>query len=68
MMFLCTVASELSNYVSCHSVHFLRINTVVILLGDVTNGNPCGWFKQKWRGVRSKDVLPEVREVQEFLT
>ena len=44
MMFLCSVASELSNYDSCHSVHFLCINTVVILLGDVINGNP--WVVQ----------------------
>ena len=41
MMFLCSVASELSNYDSCHSVHFTRITTVtvVILLGDVIRGN-----------------------------
>ena len=31
MMFLCSVASGLSNYDSA----FMRINTVVILLGDV---------------------------------
>ena len=44
-MFLCSVASELSNYDSCHSVHFcLIINTVVILLGDVIRGNP--WVVQ----------------------
>ena len=34
MMFSCSVASELSNYDA-----FLRINTVVILPGDVIRGN-----------------------------
>ena len=35
-MFMCSVASELSNYDRALSVGaFLRINTVVILLGDV---------------------------------
>ena len=43
-MFLCSVASELSNYDSCQLVHFLHINTVVILLGDVIRGNP--WVVQ----------------------
>ena len=33
-MFLCSVASELSNYDSCQSVHFC------ILRGDVIRGNP----------------------------
>ena len=40
MMFLCSVASTMSSYDSCLSVHFLRINTVVILLGDVIRDNP----------------------------
>ena len=41
MMFLCSVASELSNYDSCQAVDaFLRINIVIILLGDVIRGNP----------------------------
>ena len=51
MMFLCSVPSppgtELSNYEydSCHSVGaFLRVHTVVILLGDVIRGNP--WVVQ----------------------
>ena len=45
MMFLCSVASELSNYDSCQSAYaFLHINTVVNLLGDVTRGNP--WVAQ----------------------
>ena len=40
-MFLCSVASELRQL----SVGaFLRINTVVILLGDVIRGNP--WVVQ----------------------
>ena len=45
MMFLCSVASGLSNYDSCQ-LHgaFLRINTVAILLGDVIRGNP--WVVQ----------------------
>ena len=38
MMFLCSVAPELSVGA------FLRINTVVILLGDVIRGNP--WVVQ----------------------
>ena len=37
MTFLCSVTPELSNYDSCA---FLRINTVVILLDDVSRGNP----------------------------
>jgi len=44
-MFLCSVTSdsELSNYDSCQlSVGaFLRVHTVVILLGDVIRRNPC---------------------------
>ena len=43
-MFLCRVASELSNYDSCQVGAFMRINTVVILLGDVIRGNP--WVVQ----------------------
>ena len=38
-VFLCSVASELSNHDTCQSVHFVLINTVVILLGDVIRGN-----------------------------
>ena len=48
---------------------FLRINTVVILLGDVIRDNP--WcFKQKWRGVRFERSLwePEVLKVHESWT
>ena len=44
MMFLCGVASELSNYDSCQSVHFCVLNTVVILLGGIIRGNP--WVVQ----------------------
>ena len=47
MMFLCSVASELSNYdigLVLSVGAFLRINTVVILLGDVTRDNP--WVVQ----------------------
>ena len=45
MTFLCSVTSELSNYDSCQSFGaFLRINTFVILLGDVIRGNP--WVVQ----------------------
>ena len=41
MMFSCSVASELSNYYRCQSVHFcVLINTVEILLGNVIRGNP----------------------------
>ena len=39
-MFLCSVASELSSYDSLSFGAFLRINTVVILRGDVIRGNP----------------------------
>ena len=39
MMFLCSVASELSNYDSWAVGVFLRINTVVMLLGDVIRDN-----------------------------
>ena len=40
MVFLCSVASELSNYDRALSVGaFLRINRVVILLGDVIGDN-----------------------------
>ena len=42
MMFMCSVASELSSYDSCQSVHFcVLIQLSVILLGDVIRGNPC---------------------------
>ena len=41
MMFSCSVASELSNYDSCQSVHFC---VVVILFGDVIRGKP--WVVQ----------------------
>ena len=42
-MFLCNVASELSNYDSCQSVHFCVL-IVVSLLGDVIGDNP--WVVQ----------------------
>ena len=48
---------------------FLRINTVVILLGDVIRGNP--WVVQaEWRGVRFERSLsePEVLKVHELFT
>ena len=67
MMFSCSVVSELSNYDSCMSVGaILRINTVVILLGDVIRG----WFKLKWRGVRFERSLwePELLEVHNVFT
>ena len=42
MTFLCSVTSELSNYDRALSFGaFLRINTFVILLGDVIRRNPC---------------------------
>ena len=45
MMFSCSVASELSNYDSCQSVHFCElIQYVVILVGNVIRGNP--WVVQ----------------------
>ena len=44
MMFLCSVASELSNYDKMSVSAFLRINPVVILLGDVIRHNP--WVVQ----------------------
>ena len=49
----------------------LRINTVVILLGDVIRDNP--WVVQaemEWRGVRFERSLwkPEVLKVHEFFT
>ena len=51
MTFLCSVTSELSNYDSCHSVHFCILIhlsfCLVMYLGAIR-----GWFKQKWRGVR----------------
>ena len=59
MMFLCSVASELSNYDSCQSVHFC----VVI------RGNP--WLDQaEMEGVRFERSLwePEVLKVHEFVT
>ena len=45
---------------------YLRINTVVILLGGAIRG----WFKQKWRGVRFERSLwePEVLKVHELCT
>ena len=39
-MFLCSVASELSNYDSCQSVHFCVLIQFSFLLGDVIMGNP----------------------------
>ena len=60
-MFLCSVASELSNYDTCQSVHvcvLIQLSfCLVILLGAIR-----GWFKQKWRGVRFERRLwePEV--------
>ena len=48
---------------------FLRINTVVILLGDVI-GAIRGWFRQKWMGERFERSLwePEVLKVHECFT
>ena len=48
---------------------FLRINTVVILLGDVIRDNP--WVVQaEWRGVRFERSLwePEVLKAHDFFT
>ena len=45
MMFTCSVASELSNYDSCQSVHFcVLIQLSFNLLGDAIRGNP--WVVQ----------------------
>ena len=58
MMFLCSVASDLSNYDSCL---FLHINTVVILFGDVT-----GFRTQVARALR-KHRRPSVARSTSFL-
>ena len=66
MMFSCSVASELSNYDSCQSVHF-SVLIVVMLLGDVIRGNP--WVVQaEWRGVRFERSVWEVLKVHNFFT
>ena len=67
-MFLCNVASELSNYGSCQSMHFCVL-IVIILLGDVIRGNPVV-VQEKWRGVRFERGLwePEVLKVHECFT
>ena len=41
MMYLCSVASELSNYDRCQLGVFLRIDTGVILIGDAIHANQC---------------------------
>ena len=59
MMFLCSVASELSNYDSCQSVHFcvlIQLSFCLVML----SGTIRGWFKR--RGVWFQRSLwePEV--------
>ena len=69
MMFLCSVASELSNYDSCHSVHFCVLIQLSFCL-VMESGTIHGWLKQKWRGVRFERSLwePEVGEVHNIFT
>ena len=64
MMFSCSVASELSNYDSCQSVHFCVLIQLSFCL-VVQSGAIRRWFKQKWRGVRFERSLwePEVLTV-----
>ena len=69
MMFLCSVASELSNYDSCQSVHFY----VLIQLHFVwscNRGQSMGDSSRKCRDFRFERRLwePEVLKVHEFLT
>ena len=68
-MFLCNVASELSNYDSCQSVHFCVLIQLSFCL-VVQSGTIRGWFKQKRRGVRFERRLwdPEVLTFHEFFT
>ena len=63
-MFLCSVASQLSNYDSCQSVHFCVLIKLLFCL-VMKSGAIRGWFKQKWRGVRFERSLwePEVLKV-----
>ena len=44
MMFSCSMASELSNYDSCQSVHFCVLIQLSFCFGDVIRGNP--WVGQ----------------------
>ena len=69
MMFSCSVASELSNYDSCQSVHFCVLIQLSFCL-VMYSGAIRGWFKQKWRCVRFERSLwePEVLEVHECFT
>ena len=69
MMFLCSVASELSNYDSCQSVHFCILIQLSFCF-MMSSGAIGMWFKQKWRGVRFERSLwgPEVLEVHDFVT
>ena len=67
-MFLCSVASELSNYDSCQSVQFcllIQLSFCLLITGTIR-----GWLKQKWRGVRLERSLwePEILRVHTFFT
>ena len=69
MMFLCSVAPELSNYDSCQSVHFcilIQLSFYLVMLSGAIRG----WFKQKWRGVRLERSLwePEVLKIHQSFT
>ena len=68
-MFLCSVASGLSNYNSCQSVHFCAIIQLSFCL-VMSSGTNRGWLKQKWTGVRFERSLwePEVLEVHKYFT
>ena len=59
-MFLCSVASELSNYDSCQSLHFCVLIQLSFCL-VMKSGAIRGWFKQKWIGVSLKDVCGSLR-------
>ena len=63
MMFLCSVASELSNYDNCQSVH-------VCILIQLSCCLESGTIRQKWRGVSFERSLwePEVLKVHNFFT
>ena len=60
MMFLCSLASELSNYDSYQSVHFCVLIQLSFCL-VTSSGAIRGWLKQKWGAVRFESLWePEV--------
>ena len=61
MMFLCSVASKVSNYDSCQSVHFCVLIQLSFLLGDVIKEQTVGGSSRNEGVLGLKEVCGSLR-------